>query len=192
MLMTGAMLTQAREMGSGSLGSLLGFFCTILEGVLSAIAGVYSELLLKQERNIHVANVQLYAFGVLMNFGALVMLEAKPWHAGIALVSTWVVVVNAAVKGLAVSQIVKRFDNVVKIWCVSASNAVVYTVSILFLREKFSPVYVLGAALALSSLHVYNAPELAPTLPLKLRPSRGPPERREGYGGAVGELVQNV
>jgi hypothetical protein len=51
--------------------SLYGFALAMVYCLLSVTASVYNELLMKTEPSLHLSNIQLYSFGVLMNLAGL-------------------------------------------------------------------------------------------------------------------------
>jgi hypothetical protein len=113
-----------------------GVTLSIIYGVISVAAGVWTELLLKKGANIYLDNAQLYFYGIWFNLGGVLMLQwgteaeggGGKTPAGVfrgwELASTWTICLNIAATGLIVSAIFKYYDNIVKIFAVTVSNFV--------------------------------------------------------------------
>ena len=101
----------------------MGAVATIASCLLSSFAGVYSEILLKREgqvHSIHLQNVILYMWGVVFNAIAVVVLYrdelfSTSFFKGYGTL-TWLLVVNNALSGLAISAVLKFADNIIRVF----------------------------------------------------------------------------
>lgn len=143
---------------------------TLLYSVISCLAGVFTERLLKtgDKRSIHLTNAPMYVWGVMFNVIGLAM-QARSNVASAAVgaaepgllvgwdrPSTWFVAAVQAFVGLLISLVIKKFDNIVKIFCVTTSNAIVYVASVLYLGVPPSLTFVASAVLITYSAYVYS------------------------------------
>lgn len=145
-----------------------GLLLACLYAVISSFAGVYNEALLKTagSYSIHAANVPLYLWGSAFNFALLLVAQrsrggSNEAHAagltrGWEQWPTWATAMLMATSGLANGWVMKRFDNIVKILCIAASNSLVYGVSVIFLGTPLVPGFVVGGGAVLLSAYWYN------------------------------------
>lgn len=124
---------------------ILGVALTLFYTVVSTTASVVNEVMVKSSGSLHAANLQLYSFGILFNLtGALFQQQAtggssfRGWSNPIV----WAVFLSMSFSGLLVSRVMKSYDNIVKIFCVSLSNFVVYMFSVAADGEPLSVVFV--------------------------------------------------
>ncbi|KAK9101096.1 hypothetical protein Scep_024526 [Stephania cephalantha] len=134
LLAVGTTTSQVKGCGEASCDSLFsaplqGYMLGILSACLSALAGVYTEYLMKKNNDsLYWQNVQLYTFGAIFNMARLLLddfrggFENGPWWQrllnGYGL-TTWMVVLNLGSTGLLVSWLMKYADNIVKALCAS-------------------------------------------------------------------------
>ncbi|URE36207.1 hypothetical protein MUK42_34436 [Musa troglodytarum] len=132
-----SIIPQVKGCGEASCDSLFsapiqGYMFGLLSACLSALAGVYTEYLMKKNNDtLYWQNVQLYtyialsavSFGAIFNMARLMMddfrvgLENGPWWQRLLngyTVTTWLVVLNLGSSGLLVSWLMKYADNIVK------------------------------------------------------------------------------
>ncbi|KAJ1413793.1 Nucleotide-sugar transporter [Sesbania bispinosa] len=129
LLAVGTTTSQVRGCGEASCDSLLsapiqGYMLGVLSACLSALAGVYTEFLMKKNNDsLYWQNIQLYTFGTIFNMARLLVddfrggFENGPWWQRIFdgyTVTTWMVVLNLGSTGLLVSWLMKYADNIVK------------------------------------------------------------------------------
>ena len=134
------------EHGSGDAiqlsDAVVGALATVASCLLSSFAGVYSELLLKKDGNlhsIHLQNLMLYAWGVVLNLIGLV------WIDGNIVLSrgvfygynqwTWGLLVNNAFAGLAISAVLKYADNIVRVFAHTGATVITATIGVLLMGE---------------------------------------------------------
>lgn len=122
----------AAECGSGDppvpSTAWIGDLLTIMSCVLSAFAGIYSELLLKKDggrHSLHLQNVMLYSWGVVFNSIAIAIrdhaaISANGFFHGFAPL-VWLLVANNALNGLAISAVLKFADNIVRVFAHAAA-----------------------------------------------------------------------
>ena len=156
------MCQYANQTDTGELRvSPLGIVLCFGFGVISAVASVYSELLLKKgTKNIHVENAQLYAYGIFFNLvGVLHEHTASGVDAlrGWDMVSTYIVVFNLGTLGVVTSAILKYYDNVIKIFGVTASNFVVYGFNLFVMRNQaFNIMFLAGFVVIAVAMLLYS------------------------------------
>lgn len=126
----------AAECGSGDASgeppssntAWIGDLLTIMSCVMSAFAGIYSELLLKKDggrHSLHLQNIMLYFWGVVFNSVAIAIRDHKTittngfFHGFAPLV--WLLVANNAFNGLVISAVLKLADNIVRVFAHAAA-----------------------------------------------------------------------
>lgn len=117
--------------------SFYGYILGCLSACLSALAGVYTEFLLKKNNDsLYWQNLQLYGFGAILNalrlcyeFGITNWMGELTTNYNLA---TWIVVGNFAFAGLFVSWIQKYADTIVKVYSTSSAMLITATLSVWF------------------------------------------------------------
>ncbi|XP_068659930.1 CMP-sialic acid transporter 1-like [Aristolochia californica] len=145
-----------------------GYMLGILSACLSALAGVYTEFLMKKnDDSLYWQNVQLYTFGAIFNMARLLMDDFKngfengPWWQRLFngySVSTWMVVLNLGSTGLLVSWLMKYADNIVKVYSTSMAMLLTMVLSVYLFEFKPTLQLFLGIIICMMSLHMYFAP----------------------------------
>ncbi|XP_028056754.1 CMP-sialic acid transporter 1-like isoform X1 [Camellia sinensis] len=173
LLAVGTTTSQAKGCGEASCDSLFsspiqGYMLGILSACLSALAGVYTEFLMKKNNDsLYWQNVQLYTFGAIFNMARLLLDDFRggfhrgPWWQRLFngySITTWMVVLNLGSTGLLVSWLMKYADNIVKVY--STSMAMLLTMVLSTLLFTFRPTLqlFLGIIICMMSLHLYFAP----------------------------------
>ncbi|WCJ22379.1 CMP-sialic acid transporter 1 [Euphorbia peplus] len=186
LLAVGTTTSQVKGCGEASCDSLFsspiqGYMFGILSACLSALAGVYTEFLMKKNNDsLYWQNVQLYTFGAIFNMARLMVddfrggFEKGPWWQRLFngyTITTWLVVLNLGCSGLLVSWLMKYADNIVKVY--STSMAMLLTMVLSVFLFNFSPTLqlFLGIIICMMSLHMYFAP---PSMLVDLPPPRKP------------------
>ncbi|PKI51598.1 hypothetical protein CRG98_028022 [Punica granatum] len=173
LLAVGTTTSQIKGCGQTSCDSLFsapiqGYMLGILSACLSALAGVYTEFLMKKNNDsLYWQNVQLYTFGAIFNMGRLVLddfrggFEKGPWWQrllnGYDLI-TWMVVLNLGSTGLLVSWLMKYADNIVKVYSTSMAMLLTMVLSVYLFSFKPTLQLFLGIVICMMSLHMYFAP----------------------------------
>ncbi|KAK7829315.1 cmp-sialic acid transporter 1 [Quercus suber] len=145
-----------------------GYMLGILSACLSALAGVYTEFLMKKNNDsLYWQNVQLYTFGVIFNMARLLVddfrsgFERGPWWSRIFngySLTTWMVVLNLGSTGLLVSWLMKYADNIVKVYSTSMAMLLTTVISVYLFSFKPTLQLFLGIIVCMMSLHMYFAP----------------------------------
>nr|XP_029153716.1 CMP-sialic acid transporter 1 isoform X3 [Arachis hypogaea] len=160
LLAVGTTTSQVRGCGEASCDSLFsapiqGYMLGVLSACLSALAGIYTEFLMKKNNDsLYWQNIQLYTFGTIFNMARLALddfrggFENGPWWQRIFngyTITTWMVVLNLGSTGLLVSWLMKHADNIVKLF--------------------------LGIIICMMSLHMYFAPSnMLLDMPVTVKP----------------------
>ncbi|OEL16939.1 CMP-sialic acid transporter 1 [Dichanthelium oligosanthes] len=145
LLAVGTTTSQVKGCGDAPCDSLFsaplqGYMLGILSACLSALAGVYTEYLMKKNNDSlywqnHVKHYFIFIlspvrFGVIFNMGWLIYgdfkagFELGPWWQRLFngySITTWMVVFNLGSTGLLVSWLMKYSDNIVKVWSLGFS-----------------------------------------------------------------------
>lgn len=186
LLAIGTTTSQVKGCGEPSCDSLFsapiqGYMLGILSACLSALAGVYTEFLMKKNNDsLYWQNVQLYTFGAIFNMARLIVddfrsgFEKGPWWGRLFYgysISTWMVVLNLGSSGLLVSWLMKYADNIVKVY--SSSMAMLLTMILSVYMFNFKPTLqlFLGIIICMMSVHMYFAPpSMLVDLPVVAKP----------------------
>ncbi|KAG6592900.1 CMP-sialic acid transporter 1, partial [Cucurbita argyrosperma subsp. sororia] len=173
LLAVGTTTSQVKGCGESSCESLLsspieGYMLGILSACLSALAGIYTEFLMKKNNDsLYWQNVQLYTFGSIFNMARLVVddfrggFENGPWWQRIFngySITTWMVVINLGSTGLLVSWLMKYADNIVKVYSTSMAMLLTTVLSVHLFNFRPTLQLFLGIIVCMMSLHMYFAP----------------------------------
>ncbi|KAA0032985.1 CMP-sialic acid transporter 1 isoform X1 [Cucumis melo var. makuwa] len=173
LLAVGTTTSQVKGCGEASCESLLsapiqGYMLGILSACLSALAGIYTEFLMKKNNDsLYWQNVQLYTFGAIFNMARLVAddfrggFEKGPWWQRLLngySITTWMVVINLGSTGLLVSWLMKYADNIVKVYSTSMAMLLTTILSVYLFNFKPTLQLFLGIIVCMMSLHMYFAP----------------------------------
>ncbi|KAL8210405.1 hypothetical protein R6Q57_007137 [Mikania cordata] len=173
LLAVGTTTSQVKGCGEASCDSLFsspiqGYMLGGLSACLSALAGVYTEFLMKKNNDtLYWQNIQLYTFGAIFNMGRLFLddfrggFENGPWWDRLFngyTITTWLVVLNLGSTGLLVSWLMKYADNIVKVYSTSMAMLLTMVLSVLLFTFKPTLQLLLGIIICIMSLHMYFAP----------------------------------
>ncbi|KAG9448392.1 hypothetical protein H6P81_014520 [Aristolochia fimbriata] len=173
LLAVGTTTSQVKGCGELSCDSLFsapiqGYMLGILSACLSALAGVYTEFLMKKNNDsLYWQNVQLYTFGAIFNMARLLLddfksgFESGPWWQRLFngySITTWMVVLNLGSTGLLVSWLMKYADNIVKVYSTSMAMLLTMVLSVYLFEFKPTLQLFLGIIICMMSLHMYFAP----------------------------------
>ncbi|KAJ0962971.1 hypothetical protein J5N97_028093 [Dioscorea zingiberensis] len=173
LLAVGTTTSQVKGCGEATCDSIFsspiqGYMLGLLSACLSALAGVYTEYLMKKNNDsLYWQNVQLYTFGAIFNMLRLVWDDFRlgfykgPWWQRLFngyTLTTWLVVLNLGSSGLLVSWLMKYADNIVKVY--STSMAMLLTMILSIYLFSFQPTIqlFLGIIICMMSVHMYFAP----------------------------------
>ncbi|GAB4822763.1 hypothetical protein N2152v2_009809 [Parachlorella kessleri] len=168
LLMVGATTSQINTDCSGGAeksflsAPLQGYLFGLLSALLSAVAAVYTEWVMKSNNDsLYWQNCLLYSFGVLFNGAGLVfsggsgldlsVFSHKRIFEGYTSI-TWLVVCNLAFSGLLVSWVMKFADSIVKVYATSLAMLLTTVVSILCFGLE--PTLPLGLGILVASISV--------------------------------------
>eukprot|EP00899_Mesostigma_viride_P005095 jgi/Mesvir1/14587/Mv05261-RA.1 len=179
LLMIGATTSQLTGCKSGALSApWQGYALGIVSACLSALAGVYTEFIMKKNNDtLYWQNLQLYFFGALFN---AVRLTVDDFNAGFEN-GFWfytclngfgtvamLIVINFSFSGLFVSWIMKFADTIVKVYATSSAMLLTALLAVwLFGLDPTLPLF-LGIATACISLQLYFMPADVPPKELLL------------------------
>mmetsp|Transcript_32633 Transcript_32633/g.52928 ORF Transcript_32633/g.52928 Transcript_32633/m.52928 type:complete len:374 (+) Transcript_32633:53-1174(+) len=144
----------------------IGPILVAIQVCLSAMAGVYTEWVYKrfgQTRSIHIDNLSMYFWGTLSNAVQFFYMNRDKDPSTHHLLYgfnywTWLLIVVYVVQGLCISQIMKYFSNIVKLFMTGASIAVSGCLTWLIFGLNFTSFYVLGLCLVIVALLLYKSP----------------------------------
>eukprot|EP00931_Biecheleriopsis_adriatica_P033810 TRINITY_DN19604_c1_g1_i1.p1 TRINITY_DN19604_c1_g1~~TRINITY_DN19604_c1_g1_i1.p1 ORF type:complete len:376 (+),score=71.61 TRINITY_DN19604_c1_g1_i1:26-1129(+) len=142
--------------------SFTGFMLAVLQCLLSSLGGIYNEKLLKQkDKNaIHWQNTLLYVWGIIFNVIAYAMNGAGDFSSDALFAGynswTWVVIVNNALTGLAISAILKFADNIARVFASAAAMLLTMLVAVVFFNEPITAKLVLALMVVSMSVMQYN------------------------------------
>mmetsp|Transcript_31783 Transcript_31783/g.38409 ORF Transcript_31783/g.38409 Transcript_31783/m.38409 type:complete len:341 (+) Transcript_31783:176-1198(+) len=131
---------------------VIGILLAVLMAFLSGAAGVYTEMIMKKrpQRNVNVQNIYLYVFGIFFNVIAIFIYDRdavaeKGFFHGYSPI-VFVMILNHALSGIAVSMVMKFADNIVKVYSTSVAMILTTLVSIPLFGFQLTLPFVLGTA----------------------------------------------
>ncbi|KAK2664229.1 hypothetical protein Ddye_002803 [Dipteronia dyeriana] len=175
LLAVGTTTSQVKGCGEASCDSLFaapiqGYMLGVLSACLSALAGVYTEFLMKKNNDsLYWQNVQLYTFGAIFNMSWLLLDDFRGGFENGAFwqrlfegysITTWLVVLNLGSTGLLVSWLMKYADNIVKVYSTSMAMLLTMVLSVYLFNFKPTMQLFLGIIICMMSLQMYFAPPI--------------------------------
>ena len=143
--------------------SAIGVAAAVLTCVLSALGGVYSERLMKHDakiHSIHLQNMLLYLWGVGFNAAALLGSDLRRlFNAGLLQGYTpmvWLLVLNNALNGLAISAILRYTDNIVRVFAHAAAMMLTMILEVGLFGASPTPQLLISATVVGCSVYLYN------------------------------------
>jgi hypothetical protein len=129
---------------------------------LSALGGIYSEKLLKRQMgdSIHWQNVQLYAWGILLNgagtlgYNRRALLEDGFFHGYNKW--TWLCILNNALNGLCISALLKFSDNIVRVFAHASAILLTMMLDLVAFGRNPTPQTMVAFAVISISMAQYN------------------------------------
>lgn len=157
--------------------ALFGLFCVVMACLLSGLAGVYFEKILKNSKvSIWVRNIQLGLFGTIFALITVYttdydVIKTKGFFFGYnALV--WCNIIVQAFGGLLVAVVIKYADNILKGFATSIAIIVSCILSAYFFNTVIDMVFAFGTILVVVSVVLYSyAPSSSITPPQSILPS---------------------
>ena len=139
-----------------------GVFPAIVMALLSGSAGVYTELIIKKrpQRSINVQNFYLYIFGIVFNMMAILVYDNNQvidrgffyGYRGI----TFVMILNHALSGLAVSMVMKYANNITKVYSTSVAMLLTTLISIPLFGFEVSLPFLLGSGVVTVAVFLHS------------------------------------
>ncbi|CAM0906421.1 unnamed protein product [Alopecurus aequalis] len=143
-----------------------GWMMAIVMALLSGFAGVYTEAIIKTRpsRNINVQNFWLYIFGMIFNLVAICVQDFdavmdKGFFHGYSFI-TFLMILNHALSGIAVSMVMKYADNIVKVYSTSVAMLLTAIVSVFLFSFHLSLAFFLGSTVVSVSVYLHSAGKL--------------------------------
>ncbi|KAJ1823158.1 UDP-galactose transporter Gms1 [Coemansia sp. RSA 2599] len=186
---TGSTGAGAGAAGSGA--SAVGLAAVVAACVLSGLAGVYFEKVLKGSRkSVWVRNVQLSLFSMAPAAIGVFWVDGPGVRRDGFLYGytgwTWAAIVCQALGGLIVAVVVKYADNILKGFATSISIILSCLASVFIFDFHVSAVFVAGTALVIYATYLYGAADghaKAKTTPLPVAASHSQPPARSSSDG---------
>ncbi|KAH9816362.1 ATP-dependent DNA helicase MER3 [Teratosphaeria destructans] len=158
---------------SPEINASIGLMAVIIACMLSGLAGVYFEKILKKSNaaqpvSVWIRNVQLSFYslwpalfvGVLFKDGEHI--AQNGFFAGYNWV-VWLAITLQAMGGIVVALVINYADNLAKNFATSISIIVSFLASVYFFNFKITPLYVFGTFVVLAATYIYNtAPDGKP------------------------------
>ncbi|KAH6559707.1 hypothetical protein BASA60_000488 [Batrachochytrium salamandrivorans] len=138
----------------------IGLFYLLLASILSGLAGVWFEKVLKEHKtSVWLRNIQLSLFTLPFGLITLAYMDSKRiWEGGIFqgfTLWTIVIVILQALGGLIVAIVVKSADNIVKGFATCISIVLSSLLSVWLFGNSVSHVFMLGVTLVIGSTLLY-------------------------------------
>lgn len=167
----GLLVTQYNPCGGGTVVSALGYGLIIVNVVVSCLAGVWNEHIIKNHgTSVNAQNVILYTWGALINFFIFLLMPhqlfglAKP--VGFFEGYTWQalgVIISSGSVGLVITAVYKYADVIVKTFGLAGSTVFLYVLEAMGLLPAGRvnlpfPVLFVGGSLVFYAAYIYIAP----------------------------------
>jgi len=151
------------------LGLTLKILKSIL-GILSGLAGVYFEKILKgSDVSVWIRNIQLGIFGMFFGFLTMYMSDGTEIKKkGLLFGYTdlvWIAITVQSAGGLLVALVVKHADNILKGFATSAAIIISCLISMVLFDFQLTILFTLGAGLVIFSIFLYSKPDLILYIP---------------------------
>lgn len=137
---------------------------TLASCLLSSLAGVYNEVLLKKDyklHSLHLQNTLLYAWGTLFNTAGLFAFDStKIIENGFFYGYDWkvvILIINNAATGLVISAILKLCNNIVRVFAHTAAMVATAFIEVAFIQSTLTPQIPLSIIIVTSSSVSYAA-----------------------------------
>eukprot|EP00658_Telonema_sp_P-2_P045255 TRINITY_DN3319_c0_g1_i2.p1 TRINITY_DN3319_c0_g1~~TRINITY_DN3319_c0_g1_i2.p1 ORF type:complete len:379 (+),score=98.31 TRINITY_DN3319_c0_g1_i2:117-1253(+) len=188
MLLCGSCLASTAH-GSGQDGELYvttaGILVMILYGFVSGFAGVFNEYIMKQgvgaDLSIHLQNLLLYSWGILLNGSAALLYQSTSRSAGFETAPQtvwWILfVLNGAFHGLVISAVIKYLSSIFKLFMSACAIFVAGALQLVLFNASHLPIsFVVAAAIVSAALYLYNTPNVLPASMVASFDLAAPPE----------------
>ncbi|CAF3425832.1 unnamed protein product [Rotaria sp. Silwood1] len=175
LLFLGISLVQIENMTSTALkhdvNAVLGLISVVSACILSGLAGVYFEKILKcSDVSVWIRNIQLGIFGMLFGFLTVYISDgAQVKTKGFLFGYTdmvWVAITVQSAGGLLVALVVKYADNILKGFATSSAIIISCVISIGLFDFQLTFLFAVGTILVIFSIFLYSKPELITHIPV--------------------------
>ncbi|CAH1783388.1 unnamed protein product [Owenia fusiformis] len=159
----GSFESKPGDAGSGVVHiTFIGVVLIIVQCTFSGLAGVYSEYILKKnyQTSIHLQNIMLYTFGIMLNGGAWVV-DAVHNDRGFNLFQgystfVWISIIMQALCGLIMSAIFKHGNNITRLFVVASAMVVTTTLSMLIFGLQLNGYFIIAFLMVSVALILYH------------------------------------
>lgn len=140
----------------------VGLIASIVAALLSSLAGVYNEKLMKGRFSapIHWQNIQMYTWGVIMNTIYAFVIDGKNIMANGFFAGydwrTWMVVFANALAGLVISGVLKYCDNIARVYAAAMAMIITLFLSVPLFHTLVTPQIVIAFFLVVISTLQFN------------------------------------
>ncbi|CAF1035850.1 unnamed protein product [Rotaria sp. Silwood1] len=175
LLFLGISLVQIENMTSTAVkhdvNAVLGLISVVSACILSGLAGVYFEKILKcSDVSVWIRNIQLGIFGMLFGFLTVYISDgAQVKTKGFLFGYTdmvWVAITVQSAGGLLVALVVKYADNILKGFATSSAIIISCVISIGLFDFQLTFLFAVGTILVIFSIFLYSKPELITHIPV--------------------------
>jgi len=151
--------------------AILGLISVVSACILSGLAGVYFEKILKgSDVSVWIRNIQLGIFGMI--FGYLTMylsdgveIKTKGFLFGYTNI-VWIAITVQSAGGILVALVIKYSDNIMKGFATSLAIVLACIVSMVLFDFHLTILFTLGTILVIFSIFIYSKPELILNVPI--------------------------
>jgi len=158
----GCSVSQLGSSNASLSDSCTGYALKFLNVLITGLASVYNEKILKSSQvvSVHLQNLLLYLWGVLFAVCSLLTTTPSAFWSPKELLKgytpiTFLIVINYALVGLATSFVLKYLDNIAKALAAAASIFFVAIFSYIFFLEPLTTNLVLGMGIVVISCEVF-------------------------------------
>ncbi len=142
----------------------LGLSMIFVYCILSGLAGVYNEWILKKyySESLHVQNIYLYTYGSLFNMVPAVgvplltsqSLDQLNLFKGFS-IYTWLIIVTQAFNGIFMSVVIKHTSNIIRLFVISFSVVVTTVLSIMVFHLTLNFYFIISFGSMVFALWLY-------------------------------------
>lgn len=142
--------------------AVIGLLASVVAALLSSLAGVYNELLMKGRSSapIHFQNIMMYTWGVLMNTIYMFVVDGTlvREHGMLAGYDgrTWLVVLANALTGLVISGVLKFCDNIARVYASAIAMMITLFISVPLFHSPITPQIIIAFFLVVISTLQFN------------------------------------
>ncbi|CAF0967633.1 unnamed protein product [Rotaria magnacalcarata] len=175
LLFLGISLVQIENMTSTApkqdVNAVLGFISVVSACILSGLAGVYFEKILKgSDTSVWIRNIQLGIFGILFGFLTVYLsdgteIKKKGFLFGYTNL-VWTAITIQSAGGLLVALVVKYADNIWKGFATSAAIIISCIISMGLFDFQLTVLFAFGTIFVIFSIFLYSTPDLITHIPI--------------------------